>query len=897
MGNKDNKEENKKYKSEVITYNFSNIQNYDDYQNCNLLWLDKEVNNDENKQYQDLVKKIKQIKLDVFTEIKDCIEKLKEIKFDKTFVLISGSLANNFLKEIEKNINEFYVLPVIMIFTSFRKTDIIKENIFNLNSQLFDINLIFTQFDDIKKQLKNKDLYSPQNIEKKEIKSEENFFFEYINKPENLIFPIYYRDYIAYPTKNEITEFNKFLLDNYYQLQSLIGQLLVKKEIPCEILLKYWLRAYTLNTNFYKEMNKCLIGNNGENYETYIKALYNGLQKQFIKPFVETKLYRGTRIKKTELDHIKQSFKNKKEGLPACICYSKAFLSTSIDEKIGLLFMTLERKTNMEEYVLYEIEKGNELDIDNQIASNTYLEELSFSPDEKETLFFPFSNFEIQKIKEEKTEKNEDYYRIYLSYLGKYKAKVDKTEKIPETQFTKIIMKTEVLDKFEMQKEPNKFTFIISDYISKEKKKNSIEAIYKITNNDINKKINILNHNDINKEEIKKRCDIYYDDKKIDFNFEFTFDKPGVHSFKFIFNDLLTNTSKLFYECKTLESLYFNKFKTDYITDMSNMFNGCCLLKSLDLSNFKTKRVTNMKQMFNNCVKLKNLDVSSFDTINVIDMSYMFNNCNSLKILNLSNFKTKSVKSMKGMFNNCNSLNYINISNFETTDVIDMSEMFNLCCSLNSLNLSKFNTYNVENMYKMFYRCSSLINLNLDNFKTPNLKNMQNMFSECSSLTSLNIYNFTTNNVENMNELFKDCPSLITLNLNNLDITKVNNMENMFINCNSLTTLYISKSFTIKNNIFEGLNKNCKINCDGKELNLNEILAINNSYNNSIIYNSICTLDKLREIGIINDNNFNNSNIESSIDIDMSVKSSVMSNFTNIMLDKNNIGKNVDSYI
>ena len=115
--------------------------------------------------------------------------------------------------------------------------------------------------------------------------------------------------------------------------------------------------------------------------------------------------------------------------------------------------------------MLYEIGEGNEIDEKN--ASNTNVENISKYHDIKEILFFPFSSFEINRI-EERVYKNEKYYHIYLSYLGKYKEKIDKTQKT-ETEFTKWIMKTEVLDKFEMQQEPNKFTFDISDYISKEK--------------------------------------------------------------------------------------------------------------------------------------------------------------------------------------------------------------------------------------------------------------------------------------------------------------------------------------------------------------------------------------------------------------------------------------------
>ena len=235
MGNGNTKE--KKSKTEVKKID---IQDYKDYQKCNLLWLDKNVNNNENKYYKDFIIKIKQIKFDAFTEINDCINKLIEIKFEKTFVLISGSLANDFFIEIEKNINKFKVLPSIMIFTSPRKTNIVKGNMLNLNLQLFDINLIFYTFDPIKNQLKIKNVYSPKNIETKQLENDENFSFEYINKKEDLILPLYYPDLIDYPSKNEIMEFNEFLLDKYSTIQNLkelIEQLFLNITIPSEILL------------------------------------------------------------------------------------------------------------------------------------------------------------------------------------------------------------------------------------------------------------------------------------------------------------------------------------------------------------------------------------------------------------------------------------------------------------------------------------------------------------------------------------------------------------------------------------------------------------------------------------------------------------------------------------
>ena len=226
MGN----EEKKKCKTEVAINNAMDIPDSKDYLNCHLLWLDKKVNNSENIDYKQYIEKIEQIKFSSFTEISDCIDKLTKIEFEKTFVLVSGSLAKDFFIEIEKNINKLKVIPVIMIFTSLRRTYYIKELIINLNYNLFDINLLFTDFDSIKKQLKIKDKNSPienekkedekkadekQVDEKKKIRSEQLFFFEYIEDSKNLILPLYYRDYIDYPNKNEINEFNNFLKEIY----------------------------------------------------------------------------------------------------------------------------------------------------------------------------------------------------------------------------------------------------------------------------------------------------------------------------------------------------------------------------------------------------------------------------------------------------------------------------------------------------------------------------------------------------------------------------------------------------------------------------------------------------------------------------------------------------------
>ena len=99
-----------------------------------------------------------------------------------------------------------------------------------------------------------------------------------------------------------------------------------------------------------------------------------------------------------ELDYIKNAFKKKKEGLPACICYNKSFLSSSYSEAVALNFLIKRNKQQNEEYVIYEFEKGAKSY--KQSASNSNIEKYSIYTIEKEILFFPFSSFEISKLPE-----------------------------------------------------------------------------------------------------------------------------------------------------------------------------------------------------------------------------------------------------------------------------------------------------------------------------------------------------------------------------------------------------------------------------------------------------------------------------------------------------------------
>lgn len=144
------------------------------------------------------------------------------------------------------------------------------------------------------------------------------------------------------------------------------------------------------------------------------------------------------------------------------------------------------------------------------------------------------------------------------------------------------------------------------------------------------------------------------------------------------------NSSKMFYQKRSLTNIEFNNVDTSNVTDMGDMFYNCQDLTSLDLSSFDTSNVTDMNCMFYECPKLTSLDLSSFDTSKVTDMTWMFADCSNLTSVNLSSF-TSNVTDMSYMFYYCSKLTSLDLSSFNTSKVTDMEDMFGCCSNLQTI--------------------------------------------------------------------------------------------------------------------------------------------------------------------------------------------------------------------
>ena len=138
------------------------------------------------------------------------------------------------------------------------------------NNYLLDKQLIFTNpteirdfIDDDKKEYNDLTFDIIDNIAQLIIPNYYYYFLEDVNYTEIFYFNSYLKKILSPPTEEEIKEFEKADNNKLIQLhgnelaQKLLNQIELKK-LPKEIIIKYWLRIYTMESEFYYILNESL---------------------------------------------------------------------------------------------------------------------------------------------------------------------------------------------------------------------------------------------------------------------------------------------------------------------------------------------------------------------------------------------------------------------------------------------------------------------------------------------------------------------------------------------------------------------------------------------------------------------------------------------------------------
>jgi surface protein len=702
-----------------------------------IIWLDPAIYGEENKSYFKELMSYNNYVVRVKT-VEEAMNEIYNIIFQDVFIIVSGSLFPQFYNEFKANLYRICIVPKIVIFTSNGNEFIDSlgngKNI--IGDKFYNIGGVKNNLDQIKQFIK--DYSKKKNISPIKI-DEENFLnFDYIDTKEKLVLPLFYKYLIKF--KEQDNQFYNFLHKNYYNKSDEITHLLDSinnlSDIPIEILSKYYVRIYTENSEFYKDLNQSLREGKRDNYLSYIKVLYEGIKLKALPYSSDDTLYRGAKLSNKEISKIIDvTKKGEVNGLPGAIVFSKTFLSFSKNINVAKAFM---EHNQIEKFSKVLFILKSDIDIDYNSSTHVDVGRLSLLDDEEEVLFLPFSSFKIEKIEKEK-----DIYKIELKYLAKYYKIYEKDFKtfssnIPESEFKKEIFESKLIK------------------IEKNASIHPKKLIDEYNSHKIDVKLNSSNRFSTRKSQyIIRRIRLKDKDK-----FDHLFPPDPIHDKNCITGYLFITNNELNQDIRIINSFEESKRRYNYI----KVNNELALNNENEIKNKCEIEINGLKlKRFAYCVTFREpgkYDINYKFKSKLRKADYMFAGCTKLEHLDLKDFYSKDVNNMSCMFMQCTSLKSINISNLDTLNVNDMSGMFYECESLTNLDLNSFNTQNVESMSLLFFGCKSLVNINLSRFNTKNVKNMYSMFCGCISLRQLNLLNFYTRNVNNMTHMFSDCKSL-----------------------------------------------------------------------------------------------------------------------------------------
>ena len=493
----------KEKKSKVSKSQIVERKKIDDKNKIKLIWIDKknEVNNAKyfedknnenkkvkmNKHLTQIIEKFQdRFSVSPFTNLKEGVEELKKIKFQHCYVILSGRYFQDYIDIMKEEGKNLKCVPNVFVFTSDEFSEALNKRIINkddkytkqetlnyVNDRFYNIGGVFSgmtkindrinqlekqyNIDVTKSDIYNKDkniIFESEILRIKE--SNQKMFTFQIKKPEDLIFPSVYNKFISYEEKNKETIkgfLNSIKKINYYE-KTKTGQIFINdlikplidlidvKNFPEEILIKYLTYIYSLESGFYKDMNKYLSTKGKQGiYETFITLMYRGLYLDVFaknQEYNKLKLYRAQFMNKEEVTRIKKLYEKKNDSLPAEILFSNSFLSFTYNDEAYHRFLRKDKDGKLIT-ILFVIENGADLDF----STLADLEGLSkYYKEEKEILFFPFSSFTIESIEEncndyilkkvngEEQKENIVVTKIKLNYLGKYKKTIKETIKI-----------------------------------------------------------------------------------------------------------------------------------------------------------------------------------------------------------------------------------------------------------------------------------------------------------------------------------------------------------------------------------------------------------------------------------------------------------------------------------
>ena len=840
-----------------------------------VFWIDKNVKNEENTKYIAYLKK-NNFAISTYEDLEKGLNEIlnnKKNNFKDINIILTGSFYKDFVLTFKKQLKDICIVPKIVIFTKDKESFLEKNSNIKdiIENKFYNLGGIQTLFKGVYDDFLIKKLWKKNyNIEDKSLNSTtegDQYTFEQINNKLELYLPVFYKALIKINGKDIFDELTHYLYEKYKEnefVKKLLEPIDGIPNVPIQILCKYYARLYTIESDFYDDLNKSLrlenlklkveellfFANKNNYYSiTFIKSFYEGIKLECFKYDLPEKLYRFSCIGQKELDEIKECLKTKKQGFPAINFFSKTFLSFSEDKGVANYFYG-KYKAKIAEYdnkelvpaFFHIIKKGK---INKSFYSHIKIDNISVYKKEKEVLFLPFTSFEILSVTPYSNVKKSliantkkiDYYIIVLTYLGQYENDLKNIEKvgtIPETKFKKSIVESRLI---ELNRDiTNKYLIDEFNKYENTLRKNNEEIYieYDVKKEDIdeNNYVSIFGkyikdyETDFVKENKNKiKVIINNEEKPLDYKYKLNL---GYNKIIIKLNSYIDCLEYIFYGCNSLKSIEGLKYlETKYIKDFSNMFYGCRTLSDIKaLENWNVSNGNNFDGMFAECILLKNIKaLEKWNVSNGKNFLGMFFGCKSLEdIKPLEKWNVSNGNNFEGFFKECESLSDINpLVKWDVSKGHNFSSMFYKCRSLKDIKpLKKWNVSNGNNFEGMFGKCKSLSDIAaLGNWNVSKGNNFSGMFYNCSSLSNLKgLQNWNVSKGSNFLFMFRECESLSDISaLQKWNVSNGDNFSCMFSFCKKLLNVNALENWDVSNGInFSNMFLGCEALLDIKGL-------------------------------------------------------------------------------
>ena len=318
-------------------------------------------------------------------DLKEGFEEIKTIKFQQCYVIVRGRYFQDFIEIMKEEGKYLKCVPNVFILTSDRFKNDLNNRVININDKytkketlnyvddgfynkggvFSGVKAMTEKISKIDKEnninLNNSEAYENNKTSNKD--SNQKMFTFQIKSKEDLIIPSVCNQFLSY-NENDNKKIKDFLNDlmkkdykekeenvvivNVNDLIKPLINLLDVKNFPEQILIKYLVYIYSLNTGFYKDMNKYLSTEGKQGiYEVFISLMYRGLYLNVFaknQEYNKLKLYRAQLMNKEEVSRIKNLFEKKIDSLPAEIIYSNCFLSFTYKKEVYHFFLKILKK-------------------------------------------------------------------------------------------------------------------------------------------------------------------------------------------------------------------------------------------------------------------------------------------------------------------------------------------------------------------------------------------------------------------------------------------------------------------------------------------------------------------------------------------------------------------------